>query len=61
MKPRLLRVCRNCYRYTMEEECPRCSRTTEVSHPPKFSPDDKYLRLRVEAKLRSGGAEGAHS
>lgn len=37
----------------MEEECPKCSRPTEVSHPPKFSPDDRYLRLRIEAKLRS--------
>jgi H/ACA ribonucleoprotein complex subunit 3 len=53
MKPKLLRICRSCYRYTMEERCPVCSKPTEVSHPPKFSPDDKYLKLRIEAKLKN--------
>ena len=25
-----------------------------VPHPPRFSPEDKYVRLRVEAKRKAG-------
>jgi len=51
MRPKLLRICRKCNRYTFEEKCPICGGPTGIAHPPKFSPDDKYLELRIKPKL----------
>lgn len=50
---RLLRKCPNCGRYTLEEKCPNCEGMTYSAHPPKFSPDNKYLELRLKDKLGS--------
>ncbi len=54
MRPRLLRICRKCYRYTFEQTCPVCGGPTEVAHPPPFSPDDRYLELRIRAMRGEG-------
>ncbi|TMI20228.1 RNA-protein complex protein Nop10 [Candidatus Bathyarchaeota archaeon] len=44
----LMRRCPNCSRYTLKETCPACGTPTKSPHPPKFSPDDKYARQRME-------------
>jgi H/ACA ribonucleoprotein complex subunit 3 len=30
--------------------CPHCGGTVHIPHPPKFSPDDKYLKYRIAVK-----------
>ncbi|MGA8855913.1 MAG: RNA-protein complex protein Nop10 [Candidatus Bathyarchaeia archaeon] len=42
----LLRKCPNCKTYTLKQNCPKCGEPTVTPHPPKFSPHDKYARLR---------------
>ena len=44
-----IRRCVRCSRYTLKEKCPDCNGETVVAHPPKFSPTDKYARLRQPA------------
>jgi H/ACA ribonucleoprotein complex subunit 3 len=44
---KLLKRCINCRTYTLEEKCPKCGEETRSPHPPKFSPDDRYIRYRV--------------
>jgi H/ACA ribonucleoprotein complex subunit 3 len=45
---RIMRKCKNCGSYTLGEKCLKCGSVEIASpHPPKFSPDDKYLRYRV--------------
>ncbi len=48
-----MRKCPQCGRYTFEDRCPRCNVKTIVSHPPRFSPEDKYVKYRVIAKYLS--------
>jgi H/ACA ribonucleoprotein complex subunit 3 len=43
----LIRKCTACGAYTLKQECPKCGKTTQDPHPPKYSPDDKYVRYRV--------------
>lgn len=45
----LLRKCENCGNYTLKKDlCPHCgSGNLRIPHPPKFSPDDKYLKYRM--------------
>ncbi|MEM0287675.1 MAG: RNA-protein complex protein Nop10 [Nitrososphaerota archaeon] len=43
-----MRRCPVCYTYTFSDRCPKCGNPTSIPHPPKFSPDDKYLELRVK-------------
>ncbi len=43
----LLRKCPVCGRYTLKEKCPTCNAGTKVAHPPRFSPQDKYVKYRV--------------
>lgn len=43
----LLKKCAVCGIYTLRERCPKCGGPTGTAHPPKFSPEDKYLRLRL--------------
>jgi H/ACA ribonucleoprotein complex subunit 3 len=38
--------CPKCGTYTMKEVCPRCGDKTVTVHPARFSPDDRYARLR---------------
>ncbi|MBS7615875.1 RNA-protein complex protein Nop10 [Candidatus Bathyarchaeota archaeon] len=47
----LLRKCKKCGKYTLKtDKCPYCGDALRVPHPPKFSPDDKYLRYRMALK-----------
>ena len=53
-----IRKCSSCFRYTMEEKCPKCGAKTELARPPKFSLDDKYAHLRREAKREEWERKG---
>ncbi|MCK5627939.1 RNA-protein complex protein Nop10 [Candidatus Bathyarchaeota archaeon] len=47
----LLRTCRRCEKYTLERKlCPYCGGEVRIPHPPKFSPEDKYLKYRIALK-----------
>ncbi len=48
----LLRKCRKCDVYTFKEKCPRCGAKTVIPHPPRFSPEDKYVKYRVILKVQ---------
>jgi H/ACA ribonucleoprotein complex subunit 3 len=43
----LIRKCPACGLYTLKHECPNCKAITADPHPPKYSPDDKYVRYRI--------------
>ena len=45
-----LRKCPACKMYTMKDTCKKCNEPTVLVHPAKFSPDDKYARLRIADK-----------
>jgi len=45
-----LRKCSACGKYTLKDECKKCKEKTVLGHPAKFSPDDKYARLRIAEK-----------
>ncbi|NPA85244.1 MAG: RNA-protein complex protein Nop10 [Crenarchaeota archaeon] len=47
----LMRKCLNCGRYTFKDECPVCGSRTVVPHPPRFSPEDRYVKYRIMMKL----------
>ncbi|MCL4437306.1 MAG: RNA-protein complex protein Nop10 [Thaumarchaeota archaeon] len=51
MKP-IMRKCRVCGHYTLEMKCPKCGGETITVHPPKFSPDDKYARYRIQERYQ---------
>jgi H/ACA ribonucleoprotein complex subunit 3 len=47
----LLRKCEQCGKYTLKKNgCPYCGGNVRIPHPPKFSPDDKYLKYRISVK-----------
>ena len=47
----LLRKCSVCGRYTLRvDKCPVCGGNVRIPHPPKFSPEDKYVRYRYALK-----------
>ncbi|MGA3058765.1 MAG: RNA-protein complex protein Nop10 [Candidatus Bathyarchaeia archaeon] len=49
-----LRKCVNCEKYTLNKRsCPYCGGPVRIPHPPKFSPDDKYLKYRMAMKRSS--------
>ena len=50
---KLLRRCNQCHVYSLEMECKHCDVRTIYPHPPKFSPDDKYVRLRLAERYKS--------
>jgi H/ACA ribonucleoprotein complex subunit 3 len=51
---KLLLKCKACGTYTLESKCPKCgSLETYSPHPPKFSPDDKYLRYRMPERYET--------
>ena len=52
----LMRKCTKCSRYTLKETCPVCGSPTKVPHPPKFSPDDKYAKYRMEGSEQTAQA-----
>ena len=45
-----LRKCTICNIYSLKEKCKKCQKDTISVHPAKFSPDDKYLRYRIQDK-----------
>jgi H/ACA ribonucleoprotein complex subunit 3 len=48
----LLRKCEKCGNYTLKKDkCPYCGGKVHVPHPPKFSPEDKYLKYRMREKF----------
>ncbi len=51
----LMRKCVVCGRYTLaRDRCPVCGGEVRVPHPPRFSPEDKYLRYRYLMKKLAG-------
>ena len=36
-----------------DSECSVCNEKTIFPHPPKYSPDDKYVRLRLKERYYS--------
>ncbi|MGE5661792.1 MAG: RNA-protein complex protein Nop10 [Ignavibacteriales bacterium] len=49
-----MRLCKGCSKYTLKSNCPVCGSFTINPHPPKYSPDDKYIRYRVMDRYSSG-------
>jgi H/ACA ribonucleoprotein complex subunit 3 len=45
----VMRKCTKCGSYGLSERCSKCGGETIMPHPPKFSPDDKYLKLRMKS------------
>lgn len=51
----LMRKCSKCSKYTLRrDKCPYCGGELHVPHPPRFSPEDKYVELRLRMKIESG-------
>jgi len=49
-----LRKCRKCGRYTLRlERCPYCKGELQDPSPPRFSLDDRYLKVKLEAIMKS--------
>ncbi|ADL18609.1 Nucleolar RNA-binding protein Nop10p [Acidilobus saccharovorans 345-15] len=54
----LLRRCSVCGRYTLStDRCPYCGGALRVPHPPRFSPDDKYVKYRYMLRTMSNSGE----
>ncbi len=50
----LMRRCVRCGRYTLaHDRCPYCGGELIVPHPPRFSPEDRYVAYRVEMKIKT--------
>ncbi|MEM4532374.1 MAG: RNA-protein complex protein Nop10 [Desulfurococcaceae archaeon] len=50
----IMRKCVKCNRYTLRQDiCPKCGGELIVPHPPRFSPEDKYVELRLKMKIES--------
>ena len=48
---KLLKLCEKCKKYTLNRlTCQYCGGKVIFAHPPKFSPDDKYLKYRMSLK-----------
>jgi H/ACA ribonucleoprotein complex subunit 3 len=43
----LIRKCRKCNTYTLEEHCARCGMETVPAIPPKYSPVDRFQKYRI--------------
>ncbi|MGB8173329.1 MAG: RNA-protein complex protein Nop10 [Nitrososphaeraceae archaeon] len=50
---RLLRKCNYCLSYSISEICKHCGNQTHDAHPPRFSPEDKYIRYRIAARYNA--------
>ncbi len=46
----LIRKCPKCGTYTLMDKCPKCGSQTKVAHPPRFSPEDRYVKYRFGIK-----------
>ncbi|PUA32162.1 MAG: ribosome biogenesis protein [Zestosphaera tikiterensis] len=49
----LIRKCVKCGKYTLKTKCPACGAETVTAHPPKYSPNDKYLTYRIKVKYEN--------
>jgi len=50
-----MRKCVNCGRYTLrQDKCPICGSEVKIPHPPRFSPEDRYVRYRLAMKKLGG-------
>ena len=56
----LIRKCSACNRYTLGRICPKCNAPTIDPHPPKYSPDDKYVRYRIADRYAQVNTEQQH-
>lgn len=55
----LLRKCKKCGRYTLRKDiCASCGGKVRIPHPPKFSPNDKYLKYKLVLKKEVRRDEG---
>ncbi|HDN74517.1 ribosome biogenesis protein [Archaeoglobales archaeon ex4484_92] len=50
----LMRKCRSCGRYTLQNICPECGEKTFMPIPPKFSPEDPYGKYRRKLRREVG-------
>lgn len=51
----ILRKCVNCRKYTLNHiKCPYCGSQVITPHPPRFSPEDKYVEHRLRMKMETG-------
>ena len=50
----LIRKCPDAPVYTLKHDCPHCGKVTIDPHPPKYSPDDKYVRYRISDRYSEG-------
>jgi H/ACA ribonucleoprotein complex subunit 3 len=54
----LIRYCRDCEEYTLDEICGKCRNKTVSAAPPRFSPEDRYgkyrrlLKKQISKKIR---------
>jgi len=46
MTESILRVCRDCRRYTLRAKCAECGAETRTPHPARYNPGDRYGRYR---------------
>jgi H/ACA ribonucleoprotein complex subunit 3 len=46
----LLRKCKKCNEYSLQDTCPKCSGEAISPHPAKFSMDDKYRKYKLLMK-----------
>jgi len=56
----LIRKCPKCGKYTLKDMCDRCGIKTVSAHPPRFSPEDKYVKYRVMMKYKVARATKVH-
>ena len=49
----LLRKCEKCNTYTLKVICNLCNLETISAHCAKFSPDDKYLKYRLQENYKN--------
>jgi len=47
---KLIKKCPVCGRYTIFDACPKCGAATRTAHPPPFSLNDKYLKLKISGE-----------
>ncbi|MEM1532560.1 MAG: RNA-protein complex protein Nop10 [Desulfurococcaceae archaeon] len=47
----LMKRCIKCRRYTLKDRCPICGSQVVTPHPPRFSPEDRFVEYRVKAKM----------
>ena len=47
--------CVSCGKYTISDRCPHCGGQTMTTHPARYSPDDKYARLRSPLAYADSG------